>query len=380
MLLFGCDSDNFYQKEKFKSVELVSENKLKLDSITSNSPLVFEYIVFEKVEVIALRNQPDNSIKIYNFRSGDFIKNIFFPSEGPNNVGRVGQFHFYDMDSLLVSDFLPPFVTTINYRDSVYQRHLLVSVEQRRNRFSMPRIFAGHRLTVIDDYLFLPLPDNRPFSADKELGEETDNKVIMKYNFDTGSQEYFGNYPKNYPEPQSTIKGLDIFLSEDLSGEFLMASFPYQDSVIIFDLEGNIVRKVNMGYEFHQENNSFQKINTNDQFEIFKNEIKIPAYSSFLVDKINNKYLRVVETPIISLQDDELLEKYNNSYTRARRPFKILIFDEDFNYEGTAVFPNRNDEYEPYNLVVSRYGIILINRVKNNINEDFMHLDIFSIY
>jgi len=379
-LVVSCGTNEIYEEEKLLSPKLIMEKELKLDSLTSNSPIVAELIDLGSSEFFALINSPDNTIKVYNFESGEIIKSLNFPSEGPNNVGRVGQFYFYNQDSLLISDYLPAFVTTVNYPDSSYRRHLLVSAQQRRNRFAMPRIFVGHRLTIIDDYLFLPLPDNRPFIADKGLGEEIDNKVVMKYDFVTGDQVYFGNYPTTYPNSEVTNKGLNIFLSPDLTNSLLMVSFPYRDSVSIYDLDGNFKRNVKIGFEFQQGRNTFKEINSNDPYEMYKNEIKISAYSSLLVDRINNKYLRVVESPIASLSEKKLQEKFNNPHLTARRPIKILVYDKDFNYEGTVTFPNKSDEYEPYNVLLSKYGIILLNRIKNNANEDYMHLDVFSIY
>src|SRR5690606_34544425 len=94
--------------EDMNSYALVCVDSVTLEpsyTVNVNSYCV-KYYHHRNREYLLWGNRPRNSIEIFDINSGNHMKTIRFPREGPNSISRiVGGFSILSMDSIFISSF-----------------------------------------------------------------------------------------------------------------------------------------------------------------------------------------------------------------------------------------------------------------------------------
>ncbi|MGM0579195.1 MAG: DUF4221 family protein [Bacteroidota bacterium] len=216
-----------YQESKDKEhldIELIEKAlEIPLNNKTSNISRGLQAYSDNDNELLFNINWGQNSLQIYDIASGDFIKEIFFQSEGDKAVGRIFGFHIHNLDSIFLFNQQSSEIVMMDTANTIKSRIEYNPPEGYSNAFVHNAYFISHPILKGNELI---VKTHLQGDYQKMTDEELEQKLITySINLENGSVELL---PQKYPEDYLN-KGLKFY-------EYSMAANANQ---IVFSLLGD---------------------------------------------------------------------------------------------------------------------------------------------
>lgn len=186
----------------------------------------------------------NNQLEIFNFATRLYTDSIPIPREGPNSTTNISSVYFHNRDSIFVLDVVEHRILIYNSKGKVSkivninneadQSHPLWDLHAYNNNNECPIYY--HR--------------NKMYFTLRTTYKEGDYSipVIGYYDFENDA---FGVLDISYPPIYQTgYFGFYEFINVSFIGETIYINFPVSALIYIYDLKGNLLKKVNPGPDF----------------------------------------------------------------------------------------------------------------------------------
>lgn len=368
VIIWSCDSrrgSNYLNYDEF----IVDSVSLKLDNSTS---LDFYYIHTFNEYLVSL-NQITNSIDKYSLETGELVKRIEFPVNGPEGITGVLQgFTYHNPDSIFV--FIKgklnggilfnengEFLDRIRHTDVQSEARTLIN---HASTGGNPTIKIGDKLhfmryPLFDTYNPSNINDLYPLSLIYDLNS---NELI----FDS-----LITFPEYYHDEIWSIFDLTFSRAINDKSQSIL-SWPLLEHLLLYDPNSKNIVVKDAKSKFHQ--NSTKPFPGTPRPDLpDKTTLSNIRYRSILFDPYRKLYYRIAVLP---LKDVEGKQYFPNSY---EQEFSIIVLDQDFKKLKEVFFPGKT--YNFFNVKVSKQGVILLrnNEFDETLNEDLLKIDIFDL-
>lgn len=356
-----------------KLVELTSKEliELELDSVTGFSHRSTSLDQFNDQEFISFINIQQSSVYIYSVEKPDSVRVISLEREGPNGVGRlsIAAHRMISKDSLLLFNTWSGKLFLINPSGSIIKK-----------------------IDLIDYKSTVKEPNPEPSTMKPII--YYDNKVIMSGSFDS----YLTNYSESYttlwydlktnerkiiiPLPEKYNEGYwgDQFKYNPSLGfntltEEILANFPIDPNIHIYDLNGNLKSTF---FEKSERIGDMKPLREDINYGITKDHsVRDPEQSEYSLtnsdfqriihDKWRNYYYRV-----------SFIRPTNEQYRANKKLTSISISVLNSRMEKVGEKYFSSDQYYPTSMLVSSKGIMLARIDLYNNNENALTYEVFE--
>jgi hypothetical protein len=343
------------------TLEKSGEVAFAVDSLSWTFSLYPYYFETDSGNYFASNNRITNSIDIYSMGSGQMIKRVSFPKEGPGSVTRLDNFDIHSYDSVYIFDKGDNSLRLIDlngkFKDSYFfpdlSRNEITTNVSTQFRI-LDNVFVAARLPF--------MKNTRAF----------DSALVATYNIETGYFQYEG------PKFIKAITSKPYFAS-------------FSGPVISFAEGKNIALRIGalpFVYKHNVENHDLTVHQLKSQFHDAAAPPAVVDKSGYQANTIQNftrdyyytilyDSFRQVYYTVYLLGVDP--EKYTDtSPTSDDKTISIIIADTAFNYLGEFVLPKNTYQRSFW---VSREGLMISTSHPKNptLDEDTMRYATFKL-
>ncbi|GAB2617717.1 DUF4221 family protein [Belliella aquatica] len=318
-------------------------------------------------------NPITNSVDKYSLESGELVKRIDVPIDGPEGITGILQgFTYHNSDSIflfikgkvsggIIINDEGKFIDRLRHRDVQSEARTLIN---HATNGSNPTVKINDELyfmryPLFDTYNPSNINDQYPLSLSYDLAKK-------ELEFDS-----LITYPTFYQNEIWSI--FDLTFSRTFNEKKqTVISWPLLDYLLIYDLQNGKVSKKpaksNLDKEVPRPYTGAPK---GDQAD--KTTLSALRYRAIIYDPWKSLYYRVAVLP---LSDVDGKQYFPNSY---EQEFSILTLDQDFNLLKEVFFPGK--VYNHFNISVSKKGLLLMknNQFDQTLKEDSLRIDIFDL-
>lgn len=370
VLILSCskvDIKNDMNSSKF-FIETIA---LTLDDSTSNEFYRVQYVHEFGNDFLFVLNSLTKSLDVYDLRSGNLNKRIYYPVDGPNGISSIVQgFYYHNDDSIFLfpqgrlngsllldikgdvkSVIKPPAIETEKFG---IINHVSTSANPS---------FFHNNMIYLSRYPLFDLQNPSNINSTYPLGVKYDltkNLILMDSTI---------VYPEFYMN--NIWSTFDLTFSRVFDGESFIFSWPLLDQLLKIKYGGNEVESY---LAKSKKDNSKSKPFSMRPSDKMEDEVSLSnlRYGEILYDEYSRLYYRIVYHP---------LKHYTNETFpthRQARDFSVLVLDKNFNLLQEVSFPGK--KYLVFNAFVGPKGLYLTrnNPFYDELNEDLVYIDIFS--
>lgn len=356
--------NEFYKKLENKcSIQFIGKKDIPVDENVSTSVNYIQYI--DDKDWLSIYNKYNNSIYFYDYSKQTYQKQIVFPKEGNNGVGKIQGYDYYKEDSIFVYNYNTQTVYLTNSNPQVLWRKRIPTKDLFSFDFlpCFPFLQTNSPMIYIDNKIIL-----EGFASGETTAETSTNcPVTTIYNFKQDSVFFANNYPGQYQlyhwggafyrMPYFTVN------KEDKN---MIISFPQDHNIYVYSIPNGKQTKYYGGSNnikqidaYDEEKKLYADYNENRIADWF---YTIPTYRSILYDKYRKLYYRIACLP----SSNKLKEV--KKYRYMTQPIIVIVLDEKFNYIGECELPD-NADLVYTNSFVNKEGL---NIQVNTGNEDLL--------
>ncbi|AEI49635.1 DUF4221 family protein [Runella slithyformis] len=367
-LAISCSSkeDNKDKKNISATLKTIKEIKIPIDKSVAIYSSTVDYIEEGGRSYIFKTNY--NDLLFIDIKDKKIAKRLSFPEQGPNGVGNISQAYYHANDSVfLLTD--PYHIIHVNSKlEKVNNYRLDANTEagqrgiypQNNNKiifynnsiigFMHPKVHPNKKAMLLNTEAFVSLNCN------------TKDAIPLPLKF-----------PELLQDPNDTWDFIHFRPTTILVGKQLIVSFPASDSIYLFSLETNKVKRFSgksrhySGKILPLSSNSFKA-----SIDAYKST---HAYFLLKYDKFRKLFYRFVLFPT-----EEKTNNYSLENLVLMKPFSVQIFNEKFELIGeTEIF--KANTFNFVDCFVSREGLLISNNHPKNpkTNEDFLSYSLFAI-
>lgn len=358
----GCTKHTQETRNNYVLEEL-ADKCFELDENTIQTSSSLQYI--PEKNWFCFINEPDNSITINNFDTGEFIKKIYFDKEGSNGVGTISSFCIKDSLIYLHHHWNRMLYIT-NLNAQVLHKIPINLDDFHKQGITLPSILPSESspIQVINNKLVLT-----GFQWHKEGTEETKQNMpsTVLYDLDKQRFELTNGYPELYHNGQW---GFNLRMIHYVANEKdeMVVSYPASDSIFVNDLDGHIVSY----YAGIENGNGIKPIARHlaprdyTQDKELEHYMKNTVYSVLLYDKGQELYYRLVLLPT-EINKSNKENPYN-------KKLQFIILDKNYQEVGLVDLPEY--VYWSARIFISEEGVHI--QVPSD-NDDIMRFKTFKI-
>lgn len=290
-----------------------------------------KYFHHRNREYLFWGNRPQNSIEIFDINTGELLKTVKFPREGPNSISDInGGFSILSMDSIFISntelgkihmfDTAGILQKTFNHTDtSYYSANNLIGLNTKLHS----DIYRHHKMLVFP--FFTP---QFPVQPSDEMVYEL--QVVKLYDL---TKDRFRNsglhFDPDIYEPQSLLIANSNAM---LNGRYYY-QIATQSAIRYTDDFFNMNRKEARS-QYHTE---YVKMSDYPKDILTYNALEF-SYRSLLSDQFRQMIYRTVKLPVKDIISADKNKEFEDVYERV----SIMILDKDLNILGEQLFENSN--------------------------------------
>lgn len=186
----------------------------------------------------------NNQLEIYNFATGLYTDSIPIPREGPNSTTNISSVYYHNRDSIFVLDVVEHRILIYNTNGKVSK---IVNID---NEADQSHPLWGLHAYNNNNECPIYYHQNKMYFTLRTTYKEGDYSipVIGYYNFELDT---FGALDISYPPVYQTgYFGFYEYINVSFIGETIYINFPVSALIYIYDLQGNLLKKVNPGPDF----------------------------------------------------------------------------------------------------------------------------------
>ena len=368
ILIFSCTNNNNLNITKFK-IELISDKLISLDSLTD--PWQTSFILSDDTH---LQNQffvlsgIDNSLQIYDWKTGKIQSKKILPKEGPNGVGDAGSLMVKSLDSIFVlSDFqFKLYQLDRNY--NVVKSYSLLEMEGGKPSYGKGMFPASKRFCKIGFFENKVYLGGYPLISALKEDFYLKGATSLSLNLKNNKIKYLTKFPPSYIKrfrqgkiiiSQQTYPSLTY----NYAKKQMVISHMTDENLEAFDLSNETS---NYYFAGSNEQNNFTWASKNiSEKEEFKYFTKQPYFSGVYYDNYRKVYYRIFEKPNPAKVDGYDGEPWTIP--------SIIIINENFEKIGETEIPK---EYSLTSIIIAKEGPYLRKYVPD---EDKMVFTLFEL-
>jgi hypothetical protein len=369
LLLFNqsCNQTNsnkeLFQKEKlivkFDHLELPIDTNISSVGNYNN-----QYFEDSKGGNILVVPNLKNELVYFDLNQMKIIKKIKFQEEGADGIGRIGNFNFISMDSILIKGENPLETYCVNSKGKKISTFSTASFPEFQSREILGQpttnisIFGKYVIQFAQALLLRDKINNKNYF-------DLNSKVFSLLNLTNGKYSFL---PIKFPEMMHNKKEFwDLFHftpSTSIIKEKFFYSFPGSDSLYFYNIKSKQIKQISAPSIYSKSGNGVlvKKFTTIEEyFEIYAQNY---SYVKILSDKKHDRIFRIVAHPT-----QNWTKNGNLNEVLISKPFSIQIFDSNLNFLGeTAIFSN--NEHDFLDSFVGEKGLYISNNHPNNPKND----------
>lgn len=368
-LMTNCSYDQKLKIDQLDTLTVGPSKILNVDSVSINQLVYPQVLEFDQSKYITSINVVDNSLKVYDFVSGNVYKTYKFSNDGPNGVGRVLSVGFLNQDTIC---YLDQSSTLFLLDDSmkILSKHPFKLAEQK----GLPLFYANH-------VPFLKKEKDKLIAVNYYI-TRVGRMMNVELDLSTNDLRYFNQVP---PEIIEGYYGVDDFSYWNFvynpNQNIYVYNFPSSDSLFVYDSNFKLLNKVNAissTKTFSKEtplpivqSENLDELRSFDKSEIqfrIKNSF---AYNDLIYNETKNVYYRFVGLPISKMDIED-----NDPIRSEVRQYTLMILDANFKLIKEYILP-----YNKY--LVKRDCFFLVEGElylqQNNDDEDRIYLDQINV-
>lgn len=379
-ILTSCSNDVIEMRnEKMKRLKatvmlrISEEKKFVLDDNSAPKP---QYIqLFEKpgkLRYFTFLNEYNNSIYIYDYLTGNFVRKITFNKKGNDAIQIMTGYCIKSLDSIYIYDKYLNQVIISNENTKVLKRISLkgdgndkkwfLKYPQYLPKTVSPFIETPKELLLTGFYV-TSIPESviHSFKFTARIDLKTQQ---VRFSFLYPAEIFGSGY--NWPGWGFT----QAFTEIHPNGNKVIFSFPVSHDLYIADLNSENYKKVYAGSNFAC---TIRSLECNPERTTEKKRTihfaKQDTYAAIKYDKYRNVYYRF------------LLNGIPNATVRTNwreKPVTIIVMDKDFNYLGETTIGNGDKEWCWQNSFVTKEGLN-VEYIEKDTEETYLTLKIFTL-
>ena len=181
---------------------------------------------------------------------------------------------------------------------------------------------------------------------------------------------FYVNYPKSYFNKNWGGTYLRMTYSTTVGDSLIVISFPASNEIAVFNTKTRIANYINCFPNIDTLITPVADLNETKtkQINVAKHFFKQYSFQALIFDRYRNVYYRILNKPMPIKNDD------GNSIGNLNK--LILVYDNKFSYLGYKEI--QGSLYSNTTLLIHPKGL-LIQKLKNNNDEEHINFDLFSI-
>jgi len=364
------------QEGKLKSTQdlvLICKKKILIDDETApKSPYMQIYRDSLGKTMLTFLNAYNNSIYIFDYQSGTFIKKISYKKEGPNGILGMAGYYIKNLDSIYV--YNRPLVE-LDLTDNIGYIKNRISLRGKDVKWALsyPQYFFNTVCPIFEINRHLILTGLCPFSIDKS----SINKFLFTacIDIENNKLEYHHLYPSeiygnnaNWEDPLF----MQVFPAYSPSGD-LIYSFPESHKLYISHWNEDIYYKTvyggsNVAGTIRSINWNYHSARTPREL-IYNHYLQQDLYAAILYDPWRKVYYRFMQKGIKDCTTHSQLTE---------KSIIVILMNEQFNYLGETLI-GTGEKWNWENSFVTKEGLNIEYIDSNDTAEACMNFRIFSI-
>ncbi|MDR0572692.1 MAG: DUF4221 domain-containing protein [Tannerella sp.] len=350
------------------------EKKIPLDNETApNPPYMQIYTDAFGIQILSFLNPYRNTIYLYNYAEGTFIRSISYEREGPNGILHPAGYYIKNMDSIYVYNMMMPELVLTDSASRVKQRSSLIPDHSDQNLWTVyyPQYMPCTVIPMMEIDETLALIGYSPFSLKDSLIDDFRFTAFM--DMKTFQVTFRHTYPVELYGNNANWDGVEFFTpvypALSPSGE-LIYSFPVSHDIYLAKWNTGNYKVAYAG------SNTAKTIRSMDQREtrtpnqiILAHYFQYDTYSAILYDTWRKTYYRFMLQHLPNASPQTAVGK---------KPIVIIMMDEQFNYLGETLI-GTGEEWNWTNSFVTAEGLNIEYIDEEDENEDYLNFKIFKI-
>ena len=338
--------------EKWALVK-AAELNFPLDSATSTDTEMVQYFENNRQRLYAQLNGFNNSIYLYEFPSAKLLKIIRCHKEGDQGVGIVTGFHIVGIDSIYVYSYGTQKLSLINSNGEVLsKKYMRLEAIGEGKYLPSPQLRTNMPMAIANGKIYM----TGSINGEYEDESEANRPLVVVYDMTTDSLSNIYSYPKSYRIGQWFGRNYrKVYSTFNKDNNLFAYSFPNDHYIYSTDHQ-SMPKKSYAGSKYFGDIVSTNKhwfFDKDAAFDYYQNQ---PSYSTIIYDPYRKCYYRIAEHPVSP--DEEFY----------RKPFSIILLDDNFNWVGEYMVPDKRHSENRFFLTDAG---LYINRIVNEHNMTY---------
>lgn len=358
LLLFvavSCNQKNETDSHVFTAtLEPVDTLEISIDNTTRPFHFITDVCEIESKECLYFNES--NRIDFYSLDTRKLTKQLKIPVEGPNGVGSLEYMRYVSADTMFVKGKSPFSIYQFNGKGVKTNTYDLT---QGQHISKLRGFYANNNspFLYLNRQLFLYVNP-----AVTSRGWVFNQPPLFRY---TCADSTLSPLPFRFPEVFNDKQAEWTFIDFDpavvLRNETVVASFPYQDSLYVYQPSHQQVERYSVRSIFQKGDNKPQKKvkSVDADYEIYRN---ITAYNFMAYDKYRDVFYRFVLHPVdMNIKPNAVIAL--NAIT-TKKPLSVQIIDSKFKLIGEVSF--FKNKFDPDDFFVGKKGLYVSNNHSDN--------------
>lgn len=380
--MFSCSQQQqfnpFFQQENStlfeRKVDLkpVGNAIFKLDKKTRFITNSISATYKTEEEIVSFLNSDNQTIEIFNYKSGEKISEIKLDQEGPNGVGNIGYssaHYFHNEDSIFVYNRQTSPIFLLDRNGKVLNKFKITDYSDPSN-IPVPNSMTLSPIHFLEGQLFLTC-------ALKNYEEDFSGyPSLLSLNIKDGKVKYLATLPSIYSAAfWGAYFKYDPSMTIDHINHQLVLSYPVDHFIYTKNLKSGVEDKHFIGSEFIAEILPYESdpaffLSRNPKERDEKENIhsfSTSEYRGIIFDKNRNVYYRLA---LIRPSKEKVLQG-DKEFS-----FSIIIMDENFKKIGENLFSTKI--YDPSTIFLTSEGLNFFRKDIYEQDEDIIQFEIFA--
>jgi hypothetical protein len=362
------------------SVKLVNiaEKKFILDSVSAPRPPYMQlYIDSNGKANLTFINTHANSIYFYDYASTVFLNKIAYKKNGIKVIDNLRAYYIRNLDSIYLFDRVKNEIAIANSKGQLFSKFSLINNMNYMDpvwTYLYPQYLPLTVTSMMVTKTSIVFPGQYMFSVPKAIIDTF--SFTANISFADNLVTHVHHYPQslygfNYNWGRGIFNGVYAELSPK-EGE-IVYSFPISHDVYIASINKDGYRTVFAGSNEAGTISSFDKgLTTKKKLpddDLILKICRTDLYTAIRYDRYRKVYYRYLIRAIPDATKKTSMKE---------KPLVIIVFDENFNYQGETTL-GKWENYYWENSFVTEEGLNMEYIDKDNLNEDQLTIKIFAL-
>lgn len=359
------ESKNQYSKTH--TIKYIGDKIISLDSLIDPWQANYFFYDSDSVNKLFLLSTIDNSLQIYDWKTGKMESKKVLPKQGPNGVGNAGSLMVKNLDSIFVLSGFQFKLYQLDRNFNLVKSYSLLDPIQKKESLGQGMFATSNHACAMGYWKNNIYIGGYPFIDRKEEKFYLYGNTSLKLDLTSGELKYLTKSPPSYSKrfntgyiiaPQQTVPSLTF----NYDKRQMIISYMTDFNIEVFDMEKKESQYYFIGSDEVDELKWANKNLTGR--DLSKYFIKQPGFSGIYYDSYRNIYYRIFEKP-----NPNKVDGYD------KQPWTIpsvIIIDDKFKKIGEIEI---HKVYSLTTIIIAKEGLYLRKYVED---EDKMVFSLFK--